>query len=374
MVSAPADSQVLDRAVVAVDASTPGVADLLQQIAELVVGAGAYLDPRLVMLEREGHVTLATTEGPADTPFISLPRTTLIPVDGLVWDDTALDVTLLNGIDTLTPLQRDLLELHVSMWNATGKRPEFLGSHPKAAAVDDPGLLDVVRAVRPSFVADGSTSALLRTRTFALRRTESTPGEASPTISVVMPILELADHHPDGAPYRFEDDRLGANFQWCDESPLTYVRYGPMRDSIDLACQYGFVTGAPTFFVSAPLTLDLDGHGALHIQRALNRRQAPVWTNDESGLWVTYLPLDVEVGLFDGLFSPVRAYLDKCGVGRSLSRSLAMRACTTVLQLNADLVETIHTSASQSHHGGGRLLAEAAAEQWRVITEVEARA
>jgi len=368
------ESQVRTRSGITVDAVTPGVADTVERIVELLQGAGAYLDPRLIVLEREGHVTLATLDGPEGVPFIALPRETLIPIDSLVWDDSSSHIAILDGAASLTGLQRDLLELHVHLWNATGKRAEFLDTHPKAAVVDDPGLLDAVRAVRPSFAADSSTSALLRTRTFALRHPESTAGATSTTMSVVMPILELADHHPAGAPYQFTEDKLGADFRVVDDSGVSFVRYGPMRDVIDTACQYGFSSGDVNYFVSAPLLLDLDGYGTLNIGRALNRRKPPAWSAGDSGLAVSYLPLHMDVGLYDSLFSPVRTFLDGQGVNRATSRAVAMRACATVVQSNAELVEKIYESASASAHGGAGVLAEAAVEQWRVIRTVEALA
>ena len=370
--SATVDSQVRARSGISVDASTSGVGDTVRQIADLLVGAGAHLDPRLVVLEREGHVTLATIEAPNGVRFIALPRETLIPIDRLVWDDSARHVAVVDGLDSLTGLQRDLLELHLDLWNATRKREEFLDGHPKVAAMTDPALLAAVREVRPSFAADGSTGALLRTRTFALRNESA--DASSTTTSVVMPILELADHHSDGAPYRFFNDGLGADFTCVDESGVSYVRYGPMRDAFDMACQYGYSTDEMDFFVSAPLELDLEGYGSLSIGRVLNRRQPPEWTVDRNGLAVTYLPLGLEGGMYEALFSPVRAFLDGRGADRATARSLAMRSCLTVLRLNAELMESIHECASASSHHGAAVLADAAVEQWRVIRAVEAMA
>jgi hypothetical protein len=262
-------------------------------------------------------------------------------------------------------VQRELLDLHIALWNATGKRRQFLETHPRATTEEGSELAAAICEIRPSFVSSDTTATFLRTRTFGLSLNDTTKS------SVIMPILELADHHPQGAPYRMTDGGLGSSYRHADDSAITYVRYGPSRDAIDLACHYGFATQDTGFAVSAPLGLDLDGHGDLVIKRSLDRRSNPRWTADAEGLTVTYLTLDVRSGLFDALYMPVRGYLEGRGVEGATARSLAMRACTTVLQLNKDLVRELEEQAQESLNGGGHLLAAAASHQWQVLDAVE---
>ena len=349
----------------AVDAETPGVVAAVEEIARLLLAAGATLDPGLIVLERSGHVTLASQDDLSGKAFIDLPTATLIPTDHLVWDDTSTDVTVLAGHESLTDLQRELLELHIALWNATGKRRHFLDHHPRATTEAGSELAAAIGEIRPGFVPSDTTATLLRTRTFGLSQNDTTKS------SVIMPILELADHHPQGAPYRLSDGGLGAQYRHVDDTAITYVRYGPARDAIDLACHYGFATNDPEFAISAPLSLDLEGFGELDIKRTLNRRAAAQWSADSEGLVINYLALDPRVGLYESLYLPVRKYVESRGAGSEMARNLAMRACHTVIQLNKELVLSLGEHAIANGTGGGDILAAAAEHQWQLLDAVE---
>ena len=349
----------------AVDAETPGVVAAVEEIARLLLAAGATLDPGLIVLERSGHVTLASQDDVSGKAFIDLPTATLIPTDHLVWDDTSTDVTVVAGHESLTDLQRELLDLHIALWNATGKRRHFLDHHPRATTEAGSELAVAIGEIRPGFVPSATTATLLRTRTFGLSQLDTTKS------SVIMPILELADHHPQGAPYRLSDGGLGAQYRHVDDTAITYVRYGPARDAIDLACHYGFATNDPEFAISAPLSLDLEGFGDLDIKRTLNRRAAAQWSADSEGLVINYLALDPRVGLYESLFLPVRKYVESRGAGSEMARNLAMRACHTVIQLNKELVLSLGEHAIANGTGGGDILAAAAEHQWQLLDAVE---
>jgi len=348
-----------------VEANSPGVQESIDEIVDVIVAAGAFVDPHLVVIESDGHLALGTTTGVPSQPFIALPSSTLVPIDGLTWDESAETIAATDGVDQLDEVHRTLLEANLHLLNSVHKRPWFLAHHPKAAAVDDGELCEAVQAIRPSFSPTTSVDALLKTRTFGLRSADKT------RTSVIMPILELADHHPQGSPYELVDDVLTSRYRPVDDSGLTYVSYGPRRDAIDLAAQYGFATDTPSFLVSAPISLDLEGHGTLTIRRALDRKARPSWTSDAAGTTVDYLLLDTRVGLFDSLFLPVRTYLESRGVGRNDAHSLAMRACETVIHMNRVLLADLHRAAAHSIHGGGVTLAEAAVHQWEVLDAVE---
>lgn len=347
-----------------VEATTPGVEEIVTRIAHEVTNLGGVIDSCLVVAEHEGHVTLGSAEGHEGRRFISLPFDALIPVGDLVWESSP-DVALADGADSLSVPQRTLLALHIELWNITAKMEQFRGTHPKTAAANDAHLLGQIHRLRPTFTPADSTDAMLRTRTFGLRR-----GADAQRQSVIMPILELADHHPDGAPYRTDGGRLESDYRFVDETRVAYVRYGPWRDAMDLACLYGFSSNATLFFVSAPIAIELGPFGSLTVRRDGHRGSSPHWQADEGGLSVNYLPLHVHEGLFAALIQPVRTYLEDRGMDRTESVTTSMRVAQTLLHENHTIVADIHDAALASTEPGARVLAEAAAHQLRVIDAV----
>lgn len=349
---------------ISVDATTPGVGELITRIAEEACALGAVIDSHLMVAEHNGHVTLGSASGAEGEPFIRLPFDALVPVDGLVWDFSG-GVTVVDNDATLTDAQQSLLDLHVQLWNATGKFDEYQVRHPRAAAARDGALAEQIRRLRPTFTPDDSPAGMVRTRTFSLR--SDAAGERR---SVIMPILELADHHPQGAPYRTGDGVLESTYRFVDETRVAYVRYGPWRDAMDLACLYGFSTEEPLFFVSAPVALDLGIAGSLTVVRQGNRQAQPRWQLDEQGLTVDYLPFHVSTGMFESFIRPVRAYLEHSGMDRGASMRTVMDVAESLLDENQRIVTNILEAAQESSESGAAVVAEAAEHQLLVIAAI----
>ena len=349
------------------ETTTEGVGEIIRAIAEVTTRAGGNIDAGLVAVELDGHVGLGTRIGNEGDRFITLPEQVLIPVNELTWTDASDVVQLESGGEFLTEIQRELLDLHIELWNSTQKLEAFRATHPRAAAMTDSALTEAITAIRSNFTPGNSTRDLLRTRTFGL-------GAGKEARSVVMPILELADHHPHGSPYYFAESDLSANYQFVDDSGGVYVSYGPCRDSIDLACLYGFATDTTTSFVSAPMSLDLGDFGTLRIERSVNRRSRAQWRADDESLSVDYLVLDAYVGLFDALCQPIREFLLERGASRSQSLALAIDAVGTIIHVNIQRVTSIADTAERSPHGGAAVIAAAARHQLSVIDVVGERA
>lgn len=342
------------------DTTTAGLDSILTDIAELVTREGAWIDAHLITMECDGHLELASNAGQQGQPFIDLPTQVLVPIDALTWDEESVEVRLSEGAETMTSVQHDLLVLHIALWNATSKLSTFRATHPRAAALQNSDLHNAITRIRPSFTPGDATEDMLRTRTFSLRAGESTS-------SVVMPILELANHHPWGAPYRVNDARLSANYCAIDNSGLTYVHYGPHRDAIDLACLYGYATDFTTFFVSVPMTINLQGFGTLIIERSVQRRASVKWQADNGNLRVNYLLLDAHTGLFESLHRPVREFLLSQGASKSQALSLALEVAETVLYTNHQRLFDVITAAEGVSHPGAATVSLAARHQRQII-------
>jgi hypothetical protein len=342
------------------ETNTAGLDDVITEIAQILLDESAMLDPNLVVVEQDGHLALGSRDGVHGEPFIALPTQVLIPINDLVWADDSTNVDVTGGADSLSYVQRELLDLHIALWNATNKLATFQATHPRAAALHAADLVDAIRKIRPSFSPGSSTRDMLRTRTFGLRSGES-------SASVVMPILELADHHPYGAAYVRSDGGLGADYCFIDDNGLSYVSYGPHRDAVDLACLYGYATDFTTFFVSAPMTVDLKGFGTFSIERTVNRQKTASWRVDDGKLAVNYLLLDACTGLFDSLHRPVREYLLGQGASRSQATSLAIDVADVILSANHEWLSGIVIAADGVTHDGASTIGAAAAHQRAVV-------
>lgn len=345
---------------IATDTATAGLDSIVTDIAECLTREGARIDARLIVMERGGHLAVASDTGQQGEPFIDLPTQVLVPIDNLTWADESDQVRLVGGSETLTPVQSELLDLHIALWNATDKLATFRAAHPRAAILESAELRDAIALVRPGLTPGDSTRDMLRTRTFSLRAGDSTS-------SVIMPILELANHHPKGAPYRLRDGRLGAEYHFVDDTGLTYVHYGPHRDAIDLACLYGYATDITTFIVSVPLTVDLHDFGTLVIERSVQRRASATWQVEDGTLRVNYLVLDAYLGLFDALHRPVRDYLITQGASRAQALSLAIDAAEVILNANHVRLTDVIAAAEDVPHLGASTIALAATHQRQVI-------
>lgn len=350
---------------VRVEAETAGVRDVVDEIAALVIRGGGYLHPELTVRERDGHVTLSVDRRGADEVFIRLPRDVLVPVTALSWDEEADHMSLVSGRSSLTPLQGALVDLHIALWNLTGKLAHFRARHPKSAAVEDADLEAAVRLLRPTFHRDQSPAGMVHTRTFGMPRADGR-GQTS----VIMPILELADHHTQGAPYRVDEAGMHARFRHVDDSGISYVLYGPRRDAVDMAALYGFVCREADFAVSAPLVIDLADYGQLAVSRSTLRRVPPTWTSTDSELATSYLLLAEDLRSTNEFLEQVCEFVTDRGADDHEAVDLAWSSLSTVVDLNRQACRTVHESAAASSHLGARVLQAALDRQGDVLEGV----
>ena len=122
-------------------------------MTRLVLRTGGALHPGLVMVERNGDMTVRCRDAGASgaVPLFTVPRELLIPLDGSVWADSTERLEMLTPPTGLTGLQRDALDLHIALYNATGKVPWANGAHPQVALSGEDGVIASVGELRPDF-------------------------------------------------------------------------------------------------------------------------------------------------------------------------------------------------------------------------------
>lgn len=347
-----------------VDAETPGVGETVVRMAELLVAHGGFVHPDLIVRERGGNITLDGRDPASDDWFIRIPRSMLIPVDDVEWDESTAGIVPRSVSEEMTGDQRTMLELHAHLLTITGKLERYRAGHPRALAAGEPEVTDAVRAIRPNFNPDESIDAYLSTRTFLLRP-EQQEGAAT---RVLMPILDLADHDDEGAPYRMVDGQLGARFAVDPSRGCTFVRYAARRDAIDLATIYGFFSAAQLTAVSAPLGFALDEDLALAIGRTPNRSEAPQWTWGPDGVEVDHLAFGFsrDTAMFTQLFHPLHTLLLARGFDASTCSRSAMQACRIVVGANLLALDRLATAADAA---ATRASTDASIACWRMVAE-----
>lgn len=288
-----------------VDAATPAVADVLTEMTRIVLTGGGVVHPGLTMVERDGAMTVRCTDSAdaaPDQPLFDVPREVLIPVDGAKWADSRSELVLTEPPPALTPRQRDLLDLHVALYNAGGKLPCIVASHPRLGFRDAPDVVAAVQALRPGFTeADVEThnqalkapsphnpdsneppaiQVFLGTRVFGLKPVEAADPETTraPTHAnqrVLMTLIDLLNHHPRGAPYRVDARAMTPAVARPKGTDECFAHYGHRRDSLDLALNYGYVDTETQFVHCPPLTVDVPSVGKLRIAGRGSRGKPP---------------------------------------------------------------------------------------------------
>lgn len=240
-------------------------------------------------------------------------------------------------------MQHALLDLHVELYNATGKIPWTVSHHPRVVSARDPAWLEPLRAIRPGLFAEPATPArvFLDTRVFGLKSDappasgdspnewaevgvqiepdarplmgsalafahpadhassaspagcakqrvpigpDATPATvteadlAHPTAGrsipprktrVLMALIDMLNHHPQGAPYQLDDSRLSVRVAQPTGDGECFAAYGGRRDVLDLALHYGYLDTATPFAFSAPVNVEVEG--LCHIRVAAGR-------------------------------------------------------------------------------------------------------
>ena len=219
-----------------IDADDPLVGDLLAGTSELVREAGGFVAPTTRLVERAGQLSIESS-AVAGEPLLRIPREAFVRVDRVEWSQDGDRIVIEQVPDDCGALEWEMLYLQVALHNACGKLAWMRRTHPSL----DPGLpedlVDAVRAIVPSFRTPqiGAIDLLWANRCFRLPMKAGGPPER-----VLIPIVDLLNHHADGA----VGDWDGANFQ-VTATPAFGTRecaldYGMERDAMEMAVVYGF--------------------------------------------------------------------------------------------------------------------------------------
>lgn len=250
----------------------PTVCELVGAMFDLVHAHGGVVHQGLWVDERDGALSVHVDGGDGST-LIGVPLQILVPIDRVGIEAVGDELVVVTSDDDLTPVQREALDVHLRLYSATGKVRWARAALAEVAFADDPFNLEVLSRLR--FREFGSATSVARTflstRTLSHRSASpespvegsvQPPAESSagPAIRpVLMPLLDLVNHHPSAPPFRTLGRSLQVNVAHPAGGSEVFVSYGSGRCVIDVALRYGFVSEASRTTRFCPLDVEVDG-------------------------------------------------------------------------------------------------------------------
>jgi hypothetical protein len=257
-----------------VDADDPVVGGLLRETVELVRHHGGHLVPGTVLVERDHHLSIEFRDDQQpDGPIITVPEALLVPVGGIVWDSD--EPRPAGGQDALAGPALRSLDLLAALYGACDSLGRFAALSPRVAAGSDPLLEHALAATQRAGAKVSTTEvvpAFIASRVLA----SSDPAEPATRRRILMPLIDAANHDHEGAPFR--PGRGGLRFDL--RRPLgtaeCFASYGAVRDPLDLALHYGFVSTRSPTANSVPTIVEIGGGRTVRVlSQRTGRSDAP---------------------------------------------------------------------------------------------------
>jgi hypothetical protein len=347
---------------------------LLKEISQLCARHGAQWHPELQVEVDQGGMRLLAPPGTTG-PLISMPTDLLVPIAEAQWSSSPDTLEILQPPAEATPVQRELLQLHAELYNFTGKLRWWRNQHPARLAEASSEIAASLELLKPGYRAQpehSATEGFLATRSFGWRPNP----EQQQRHPVLMPLIDLLNHHHQGAPYRIDDGAMQIKAKQAGGREC-FAHYGHRRDVLDLALHYGHCDLSTPFAHSAPMEIEVEGIGRVRIEHQGQR--APVHPFDPprvtlkpDGLRLSHLcchqahPERVQTMLSLAL----QAHLKRIGLDDTSALQLAQSGLSAIGEANLLLLSQLEVAAKASSHPGAATLAAAAERQTSIIAAV----
>lgn len=155
----------------AIISDQPTATGLLQEMVQTIAEHGAQWHHELQVEVAQGGMRLLAPRGTTG-PLISLPTDLLVPIGEAQWTSSPDAFELVQPPAVATPVQRELLELHAELYNATGKLHWWSNQHPGRLAETSSAIAASLELLKPWHRAQAKRSAaegFLATRSFGWR-------------------------------------------------------------------------------------------------------------------------------------------------------------------------------------------------------------
>lgn len=354
-----------------VNADIPVLGRLLQVMMDLVMAHGGQVHPGVRLVARDGQLAVHCNRSMCDDdlPLFRLPRELLVPVDPIQWASRDDRLQAIEGLESLTAVQRELLAVHVDLYNASNKLPWAARHLPAVALRSHAPLVNAIQVIRPGFLRNpGQTAwAFLGSRVFNLEGRR-----------VLMPLIDFANHHPKGGRYQVDAKTMTMDVVQPGDDDECFAAYGGRRDVLDMALHYGYADAHTPFACVAPLACVLPELGRLQITsrsvQALHPLDPPQITYDDAGVTLSHLTCDRRHPgrLHTVLRLAVLGLSKKRGLGGGGAERAVCAAAEQILEVNLALLQDVARLAGPliREVPAAAMLSEAVALQAGILRDV----
>jgi len=334
---------------ISIETNTTQVRNLIESTARILIDNGASINPDVVIRESAGHLSVHGTARSAGEPLFVIPQELLVPVTDITWGTTTnadidnnagMRTITIETAENLTPVQRELLDLQIAIYNSLNKFEWFLNEHPRAALRDFPDIEHLLCEREPNFTRGHDPEDFIATRVFGYR--DKSLDEDQPLKkSVLLPIVDFMNHHQRGAAYDVSHGALSVLSKQPAGNSECLVNYGGARDALQMFTNYGFADKSSSVATSAPATLPIIGQslqtlGTLIVERKHSKGHLPRITAAETALTlskVTFAPNKLD-HFYAAFILPVKSFAMQQGASPEQADQIAERAARDLIELN----------------------------------------
>ena len=316
------------------------------RLADAVSMAGGCLDDRITVVCKDGALSIeAPLSVPVGTRLIKLPDSALLPVNEFKIAVQGDDCCLVSHSDVVTSAQIRIMEHLLNVYNLTGKIAFQRRTNSLRLARHFPELFSSLALPNAAEIYARKSRAEFDLETFFLSRQLGRGANWRDTkVTVLMPIMDLVNHHPRAQTYHDIPAALSISlFHASPENPECFVRYGGY-DAHDMWLTFSYPDREAAFVNVRPMIIDLGEMGIINVMQS----RKPI--DNES------IPAGMEdLGFF---LPPMRYFPEASNVQVGFLRippSTAPRALRRVLDL---LVSRLNPYASKMSRDNAVLEAE----------------
>jgi hypothetical protein len=277
-----------------IDAKDSALIAALQRIADQVRAHGGVIHQSLTVHQSGPSLWISCTAPQGSEPILVIPNALFVPVSHLQWHCRNDLLEYQGDTESLSVVQRQLLEDMLVVYNRSGKMAFSRTALPSFLLREDQALTDWIQHAHPAFTlpTDGIAEQFIGTRINEQPCVENPDRK----IGYLMPLIDYLNHHPNGSNYQRAE-----NGAWCisqahavpgrDECFLRYTR----TDSHSIAFWHGYFESNTTHIASVQCTLRHPQLGNVHILDSNAKRRginAPRIHTDAADLTLSNLTLE----------------------------------------------------------------------------------
>jgi hypothetical protein len=353
----------------------PDASRLVQAITQLCSAHGAHWHPELLVEVRDGCLRLLAPKGTSGA-LITMPTELLVPIGGARWAESTQQLQLLEPPPGLSAVQNELLQLHIALYNATAKMVWWSEHHPARLVETSAAVAEAMASIKPAHRRKpderSAAEGFLATRCFGWNQNP----ELDERVQVLLPLIDLLNHHHCGAPLRIRDGTMRIQAAQAGGREC-FAHYGLRRDVLNLALHYGYCDRSTPFAHCAPLEVAVDGVGVIRVKHQrwrtpVHRFDPPRVTLETDGLSISHLCWDLEhPGRVSTMLTlALQGSLKRRGHTDQGAAQWVEQGLQAVAAANLNLLDQLRDAADASVHPGGAILAQAAQRQAMIISSV----